>query len=114
MRPNAVALLSVSARHVCGMAETCPLASHVLAEQAAPGNLSGSEGRACAADHALWTSGSNPDRAVRGAWLLRRIHTCLSLGDFGSAAALPGVPPFAYCTGSHRHPITNISGLVRN
>src|SRR5262249_45260377 len=53
MPPNAVVLLSVSARHVGSMAEIFPLASHVLAQQDAPWNLFGPEGRARAADHAL-------------------------------------------------------------
>src|SRR5262249_46310324 len=87
MPPNAVVLLSVSARHVGGLAETCRLPSHILAEQAAPGNLSGPQGRARAADHALWITRSNPDRAMGGSCGLCAFHTCLALGDFGSAAA---------------------------
>src|SRR5262245_31358621 len=112
MRPNAVLLLSVSARHAGGMAKTCRLPSAVLAEDAAPGKLSGSEDRACPTDHALCAFRSNADRTVGGAWV-RAIHTCLVLGDLRSTTALSGVPPFAHRAGLHRQPIEHISGLVR-
>src|SRR5262249_50898689 len=108
--------MSPSARHIVGMAQRRQSVSHFLAEQAVPGNLSGPESRAGAAHNALWAYRSNSDRTVgwtRGPAVRRGIHPCVALGDFGPAAALPRVPPFARRTGSHRQSIANISGMVR-
>src|ERR1700733_1951824 len=115
MQHNAFVFRSASAWHTAGMASSFQSPSHVLAEQAALGSLSGPEDRAAAADHALWIYRRAHDgavRGIRGARVRRGGHPGLALDHPGSAASLPGVPALAHRPGSHRHSVADISGMV--